>query len=194
MIYEHFRATRAHEVVQALSDLFNMRLLFDDVQDFDVRWEVDGLPLFAGAQLAVDTTLVSALHANGEPHRGAAAEDGVALVAARRRKERTYPELVGLGRCARLVVLAVEVGGRWSRETQIFLSLLARARGRREGFLMRKRVEQAWRLQWGSLLSCTVARAVAMSLLELPGTRGADGVCPPTHEVERDFRYVGLAS
>ena len=139
---------------------------------------VDGLPLFGGAQLAIDTTLVSALHANGEPHRGAAEEDGVALVAARRRKERTYPELVGLGTRARLVVLAVEVGGRWSRETQIFLRLLARARARREGFLMRKRVEQAWRLRWGSLLSCTAARAVAMSLLELPGTRGADGVCP----------------
>ena len=137
--------------------------------------------------LAIDTTLVSALHANG----GAAEEDGVALVAARRRKERTYPELAGLGTRARLVVLGVEVGGRWSRETQILLRLLSRARARREGFLMR--VEQAWRLRWGSLLSCTVARAVAMSLLELPGTCGADGVCPPTHEVERDFRFAGLA-
>ena len=27
----------------------------------------DGLSLFGGAQLAIDTTLVSALHANGEP-------------------------------------------------------------------------------------------------------------------------------
>ena len=32
-----------------------------------------------------------------------------------------------------------------------------------------------------------------MSLLELPGARGADGATPPSHEVERDFRYVGLA-
>ena len=32
-----------------------------------------------------------------------------------------------------------------------------------------------------------------MSLLELPGTRGADGGCPPTCEVERDFRFAGLA-
>ena len=62
----------------------------------------DGLPLFAGAQLAVDTTLVSALHAAGEPRRGGADEDGVSLVAASRRKERTYPELVGLGTPARL--------------------------------------------------------------------------------------------
>ena len=27
----------------------------------------------------------------------------------------------------------------------------------------------------------------ASSLLELPGARGADGLCPPSHEVERDF-------
>ena len=39
MIFEHFRATRAHEAVQGLSDLFNFRLQNDDVQDFDVRWD-----------------------------------------------------------------------------------------------------------------------------------------------------------
>ena len=39
MIYKHFRATRAHEAVQGLSDLFNARLQKDDVQDFDVRWD-----------------------------------------------------------------------------------------------------------------------------------------------------------
>ena len=38
MIYEHFRATGAYEAVQGLSDLFNIRLQSDDVQDFDVRW------------------------------------------------------------------------------------------------------------------------------------------------------------
>ena len=71
---------------------------------------VDGLPLFGGAQLAVDTTLVSALKGNGEPLRGAADRDGVALAAARRVKERTYPELLDPGRRARLVVFVLEVG------------------------------------------------------------------------------------
>ena len=84
----------------------------------------------------------------------------------RTRKERRYPELVGRGR-ARLVVLAVEVCGRWSQETQRFLSFLARAKARSVPPLLRKRVEQAWRLRWGSLFSCTVAGAVASSLLEL---------------------------
>ena len=39
MIYEHFRATGAHEAAQALSDLFNFRFQNDDVQDFDTRWD-----------------------------------------------------------------------------------------------------------------------------------------------------------
>ena len=59
--------------------------------------------------------------------------------------------------------------------------------------LLRKRAEQAWRLRWGSMLSCTAARAVAASLLELLGARGADGATPPPHKVERDFRFAGLA-
>ena len=105
---------------------------------------------------------------------------------ARRRKERRYPELARRFGWARLVVLAVEVCGRWSKETQSFLSSF-HAKARSETSLMRRRVEQAWRLRWGSLFSCTVARAVATSLLELPGARSADGDCLPSYEVERDF-------
>ena len=128
------------------------------------------LPLFG--QLAVD----------GSARRGAARTDGVALTDARRKKEATCPKLVGRRGRARLVVLAVEVGGRWSPETQSFLSKLASAKARAESPLMRRRVEQAWRFRWGALLSCSAGRAVAMSLLKWQGTRGADGTCPPSHE------------
>ena len=83
---------------------------------------VDGLPIFGGAQLAVDTTLVCALHRDGTPVGRAAETDGVALGVARRRKERRYNELLGRRARAKLVVLAVEVGGRWSEETRTFLS------------------------------------------------------------------------
>ena len=125
---------------------------------------------------------------------GRAAEtDGVALKAARRRKERPYPELLRRQARAKLVVLAVEVGGRWSEETRTFLSLLARAKVRSENHLLRKPVQQAWRLRWGSLLSCTTACAVASSMLELPWARGADGNTPALHDVEQDFRFAGLA-
>ena len=54
--------------------------------------------------------MVSDFHANGEARRGAARTDGVALAAARRRKERTFPELTARGARARLVVLGVELG------------------------------------------------------------------------------------
>ena len=73
---------------------------------------VDGWPLYGGAQLAVDATIVSTLHGYGTAIRGAAEVDGVALTAARRRKERRYLELVGPRARARLVVLGIEVAGR----------------------------------------------------------------------------------
>ena len=83
---------------------------------------------------------MSPLRGDGSPHRGAAERDGVVLVAARRRKERTYPELMAPRSRARLVVLAMEVGGRWSPEALTFIRLLARAKARHEPNLIRKRV------------------------------------------------------
>ena len=97
---------------------------------------VDGLPLFGGSQLAVDTTLVCSLHCDGSPHNGAADTDGVIFPGARRRKERRFPELVGPGSRARLVVLALDVGGRWSAESCTFISQLAKAKARREPRLL----------------------------------------------------------
>ena len=47
---------------------------------------------------------------------------------ARRRKELRYPELVGPGSRARLVVLALEVGGKWSPERRTFVAQLAKAK------------------------------------------------------------------
>ena len=71
----------------------------------------EGLPVFHGAQLAIDATLVSPLRANCEPHRRCPDQDGAALTFALRRKERTYPELAGGRGRARLVVIAEETGG-----------------------------------------------------------------------------------
>ena len=44
MIYDHFRATGAYDIAQGLSDLFNICLHDDDVQDFDTRWDQVLLP------------------------------------------------------------------------------------------------------------------------------------------------------
>ena len=56
----------------------------------------------------------------GRPVPGADARDRVALVAERRRKAARYPELT-CGGPQRLVVLATEVGGRWSEECRQFI-------------------------------------------------------------------------
>ena len=99
----------------------------------------------------------------------------------------------GPRRRAQLVVVALEVGGRWSEETRAFVSALAIARARHELPLMRKRAEQAWRMRWGGMLACTAARAVASSLLDLQHCHGGDGNTPFAHEVDGDHRYAGLA-
>ena len=141
----------------------------------------------------MDTTLVCALHCDGSPHGVAADADGVALQSARRRKERTCPELVGPRSRARLVVLAMEVGGRWPDETRSFVSQLARVRARYETAILQKRAEQAWRKRSGAMLSCAAAKAVATSFLGLRCVHGSDGDTPSTWEVEGGFRHVGLA-
>ena len=140
----------------------------------------DGLPLFGGVQLALDTTLVSEVQGDGEPTKGVADRDGVGLRRARRCQEQTYPELV------QPVVFGLEVGGRWSKEARVFVQLLARAKARSEPPVIQRRMEQAWLLRWLSIISCAVARASEASLLELRGGQGADGQVPPSHEVERE--------
>ena len=99
----------------------------------------DGLPLGRGPTSSRHDFGVSSA-SDRNPRRGAATRDGVALSEARRDKERTYPELVGGGARARLVVLALEVGGRWSPEATDFVSQLAKAKARSEPFLVRRRI------------------------------------------------------
>ena len=164
------------------------------VQDLDLhpgpradnrRLEVvaDGLPLFQGAQLAVDTTMVSTARADGAFRRQCAERDGAALDQARRTKERTHPELTGEHGRARLVVLACETGGRWSEEAQSFLRHLARARARSEPRGMRLAARRAWLRRWCTALACCAAQAFASSLLERRGGLGADGEIPSTSDV-----------
>ena len=130
---------------------------------------MDGLPLFGGAQLAVDTTLVSSLHCDGSPHRGAADVDGAVLVVARRRKERTYPELVRPGRRA-------QVGGDGRRCCWAMVrggSELHQTSGKSPGSQRTDHSEEASRTSLANemvLFACVcAARAFAASLLERRG-------------------------
>ena len=105
--------------------LADLNLQVDRVDDRRLEVVANGLPLWGGQQLAVDTTLVSPLSGQGQPVRRGGQVAGAALAVARRRKERAYPELVRAHRC-RLVVLAVEVGGRWSSHDSLCFAFSGR--------------------------------------------------------------------
>ena len=72
---------------------------------------VDGLPLWNGAQLAIDTTMVSPVRSDGTARAGTATINGKALDVARAQKARRYPELSEEHGRACLVVLGTAVGG-----------------------------------------------------------------------------------
>ena len=116
---------------------------FDALDGRRLEIVADGLTLWRGAQLAIDTTMVSPLTRDGMARPRAADHGGAVLEVARRRKETTYPELSGEGGRARLVVLAVEVGGRWNSETAQFLTALARARAQEAPLVLQDLAEAA---------------------------------------------------
>ena len=84
----------------------------------DRRIEVvgNGLALWHGSQQAVDATIVSPVTRAGDAQPGADVHPGRAVDSAARRKRRqTYLELERARRC-RLVVVGLEVGGRFGAE------------------------------------------------------------------------------
>ena len=138
---------------------------------------VDGLPLFQGAQLAVDTTLVCPLTRTGEAKPRTVTESGASLKVARRRKERRYQELV------------VTEDGPNSPPAQ-FLTSLASAKVRELPVLLRGRAHAAWLRRWSPLLACGAARAFALLLLERDTSAGVDGPMPSAQKVMSDDRHA----
>ena len=121
-------------------------------------------------ELAVDTTLVSPLHCDGSARLGAPSTDGScpSVQQDEERRGRTQ-NFVGPHVVLVLVVLA---GGRWSEVTRPFISQLDKANSRAEPFVLRRRVEQAWPVRWGAMLSCAAARGVCFIT---PGVSHRDG-------------------
>ena len=132
-----------------------------------IKVVANGLPLWQGAQVAVDATIVSPVRRDGSARPGADSEPGLALAQALDRKHRTYPELQRARRC-KLVVFGVELGGRISRSTLTFLRLLGRARARQRAPWCVAGAQQALVRRWTVLASFAALRAHACSLLELP--------------------------
>ena len=166
-----------------LRDMNLLSLAADDERAIEVL--ASGLPLFFGAQLAVDVTLRCALTPDGRPQPGAAAVDGAVCSRAREDKERKYPELLRDDRC-RLVVLALETGGRWSEEAVQFVESLA---------VSRAREALAWRRRWTRMLSVSCARSFACSLVVPPkvlhALAGADGPPPDLADLFEAYHLRG---
>ena len=107
------------------------------------------------------------------------------------RPEETHPEFTGEVGRARLVVLATEVGGRWSEETQMFLRLLAKAKARAEPVPLQVQVRAVWLHRWRTVLAC--CRSLGMSLLEIRGGLGSDGpTLPPRRRSWQNSVRPGL--
>ena len=86
--------------------------------------------------------------------------------AAHRKRTQTYPELAR--RRCRLVVVGVDVGGRFGAEAARVLRMLARHRADGMPAALRLAAQAAWVARWAGLLAIAAQRAFASSLLELP--------------------------
>ena len=125
---------------------------------------VSGLPVFGGSQLAVDVTLRSCLTRDGVARANAHWSDGACAEGGREDKEAKYPELISGERC-RLVVLAVELGGRFSVETCEFIRQLAGAKAQTVPAHLRHSTAIAFERRWSRMLAVSVSVAHLESLL-----------------------------
>ena len=145
---------------------------------------VDGLHLFGGCQLAVDTTLVCAMHCDGTPHDGAPNRDGVVLEVARRRKERRYPQLVG-PRSRRALVCRNQFlsGANWRRQRLARKHLSFRSVQSKHGgcdgqaFLLAQQ-RRLWRLHCSRLKVAHSADGDTLSCSEVLANHRYDGLAP----------------
>ena len=107
----------------------------------------------------------------------------MAIRRAEARKRRRYPELVHSDEC-RLVVLACEIGGRWSPTCIELVRHLASYKARAAPLVLRGPLRQAWAARWWSLLSVAAQDALAVSLSGSPARAAEFGDAePPVEEV-----------
>ena len=149
----------------------------------------NGLGLYHGQQLAIDTTCISPITRAGEPHPGADTTPGRAADNALQRKRRRYPELTRARRC-RLIVFAIEVGGRWGSEALQVTRALAHARAAEAPPWLRAAAANAWLTRWSAIIAVAAQRALATTLLELPA-HGASigGDMPELPDLLADDRW-----
>ena len=96
------------------------------------------------------------------------------------KKAKTYPELVSSSRC-KFLVLAGEVGGRWSDTTCRLIRDLATAKSQEAAPRLRKSAAFAWEKWWWSMISVATQNALAATLVDdAPHMPHAwEGTAPP---------------
>ena len=146
---------------QLLRDL-NIVAQADDQRRIEVI--ANGLPFWGGKQVAIDTTVVSALTGRGVA-RGR--RQGQAIHEAEQDKRRRYPELLTGTRC-HFLVMAFEVAGRWSPSAVTFLRNLAWYKSLSVPRVLRRSTQLLFFQRWTALLACSIQRAYAASLLGKP--------------------------
>ena len=90
---------------------------------------------------------------------------GVAIAHIEDVKAATYPELVSSHRC-KFLVLAGEVGGRWSATTCRLIRDLATAKSEEAAPRLRKSAAFAWENRWWSMISVATQNALAATLVD----------------------------
>lgn len=125
---------------------------------------VSGLSAYGGQQLAIDVIARSVLRRDGLPRSCTDWRDGTTADGARASKEAKYPELARSGRC-KPVVLAVELGGRFSSETVEFLRQLSEAKAQTVPSYLRASAARAYERRWTRMLAIGVAPAHTAFLL-----------------------------
>ena len=124
-----------------------------------------GSPLCSGIPVAVDSTCVSPLHADGLPWRKADVQAGVSLDRAEASKDDTYNELVDSS-TVRLLTLACETGGRWSQRCIDVVATLAAHRARAAPRHLQRAARTAFASRWWALLSVAQQDALAATLVD----------------------------
>ena len=104
---------------------------------------------------------------------------------ARKKKKRRYHELCRRGTRCKLVVTAMEVGGRWSEEAYDFLCELASARARDAPTELQGGAYHCWKRRWAAMLSVAGMGAFANTFLtgNAYETEVGEREAPPLGEV-----------
>lgn len=136
--------------------------------------------------------MTSPLTRTGHARFDTATTPGDAIQRATQRKRGvTYPELADNRRC-RLVVVALETGGRWGQEAADLLRALARAKARGSPPILRQTATSSYIRRWSAVIALAAQRALAASYLE--HNRGdydhVDGPPPAFHDLLSDNRHA----